>query len=199
MDRNRIEIPVQGQQGIQISLETRQGVGVKSSPVLEGLNPQLQARERSPDVMGNAIEAPLARFALAVERLEQQVDAMAEQQQRSDAMAKIQANPMAHQQGEGHQQFIEGLPELAPEEEQQAQQDAEAEAQANHQIPIRRGVAKDMAQRQASRHHHHTQGNANQTTDQQLFAVLGIEENRSPHGRPRPRAGASIWQGRCRA
>lgn len=113
-DHNRIEIPVQGQQGIQVSLETRQGVGVKSPPVLEGLNPQLQARERSPNVMGNAIEAPLTRFGLAVERLEQQVDAMAEQQQRSDAMAKIQPNPMAHQQGEGHQQFIEGLPELAP-------------------------------------------------------------------------------------
>ena len=97
LDRNRIEIPVQGQQGIQVSLETRQGVGVKSSPVLEGLNPQLQARERTPNIMGNAIEAPLARFALAVERLEQQVDAMAQQQQRSDAMAQIQANPMAHQ------------------------------------------------------------------------------------------------------
>ena len=31
-DHNRIEIPVQGQQGIQVSLETRQGVGVKSPP-----------------------------------------------------------------------------------------------------------------------------------------------------------------------
>jgi hypothetical protein len=79
-DRNRIEIPIQGQQGIQVSLKTRQGVGVKSLPVLEGLNPQLQARERAPNVMGNAIEVPLARFGLAVERLEQQVDAMAEQQ-----------------------------------------------------------------------------------------------------------------------
>ena len=167
--------------------------------MLEGLNPQLQARERAPNVMGNAIEAPLARFGLAVERLEQEVDAMAQEQQRSDAMAKIQANPMAHQQGEGQQQFIEGLPKLAPEEEQQAQQQAEAEAQASHQIPIRKGVAKEMAQGQAGRHQHHTPGNANHTTDQQLFAIFGIEENRSPHGRPTPRAGASIWQGRCRA
>ena len=81
----------------------------------------------------------------------------------------------------------------------QAQQKAEAEAQANHQIPIRSGVAEEMAQGQAGRYQHHTNGNAKQTADQQLFAVLGIEEHRSPHGRPTPRAGASIWQGGCRA
>ena len=69
LDRYRIEIPIQGQQGVPVSLQTRQNIGVKSSPVLEGLNPQLQAREGSTHVMGNAIEAPLARFGLAVEGL----------------------------------------------------------------------------------------------------------------------------------
>ena len=114
-------------------------------------------------------------------------------------MAQLQANPMANQQGEGDEKLIEGLPELAPKEKQQAQQKAEAEAQANHQIPIRSGVAEEMAQGQAGRYQHHTNGNAKQTADQQLFAVLGIEEHRSPHGQPTPRAGASIWQGGCRA
>ena len=114
-------------------------------------------------------------------------------------MAKIQAYPMSHEHGKGKQQFIERLPQLAPEEEQQAQQDAEAGTQAKHQIPIRIAVAEEMAQRQARHHQQHTHGEAKQTADQQLFAVFGIEENRSPHGRPTPRAGALIWLGRCRA
>ena len=77
LDRYRIEIPNQGQQGVQVSLQTSQNVGVKFPSMLEGLNPQLQAREGSTHVMGNAIEAPLSRFGLAVEGLKQQVDAMA--------------------------------------------------------------------------------------------------------------------------
>ena len=80
LDRNRVEIPVQGQQGVQVSLQSSKCVRVDSSPLLKCLNPQLQARERSKDVMGDSIEALLARFGRAVELLEQEVDAMAQEQ-----------------------------------------------------------------------------------------------------------------------
>ena len=104
----------------------------------QGLHPQQQPGQGSPDVVGQVIELALPVGRGAVHLMQQAIDAVGEQLERSDAAVEHQGDLLAGLPGQGFEQLVERLPQLPLQEGHNPHEPAQHDGQ-HHQQPATGG------------------------------------------------------------